>query len=167
MHCGQTLGLIKTKLGMQVGLGSGHNVLDGEPAHPPPKGHSPPFSARICCGQMTAWFKMSLGMELGLGQGDFVLDGIQSPSPKKGQSPSPIFGPFLLWPNGWMDQDATWYGCWPQPRGLCVRWRPSLPSPTMEAEPPPNFRPFLSPGEFVLDGDPAPSLKRGRAPPQF
>ena len=25
----------------------------------------------------------------------------------------------------------------------------------------------LSPGEFVLDGDPAPSPKRGRAPPQF
>ena len=32
----------------------------------------------------------------------------------------------VLWPNGWMDQDATWYGGRPQPRGLCVRWgRPS------------------------------------------
>ena len=28
--------------------------------------------------------------------------------PKKGHSPQ-IFNPCLLWPNGWMDQDATWY----------------------------------------------------------
>ena len=26
-----------------------------------------------------------------------------------------------------MHQDATWYGCRPQTRGLCVRWRPTLP----------------------------------------
>jgi len=47
------------KLGLQVGLSPGHNVLDGEP----------------CCGQMAAWIKMPLGMELGLSPGDFVLDG--------------------------------------------------------------------------------------------
>jgi len=28
----------------------------------------------------------------------------------KGAQPPPILGPCLLWPNGWMDQDATWYG---------------------------------------------------------
>ena len=56
--------------------------------------------------------------------------GTQSPSQNRGGAPSPIFGPFLLWPNGSMHQDATWYGCWPQHRGLCVRWRPSLPSQT-------------------------------------
>ena len=33
----------------------------------------------------------------------------QLPSEKWGQSPQ-IFGPCLLWPNGWMDQGATWYG---------------------------------------------------------
>jgi len=32
VHCGQTIGRIKTKLGMQVGLGPGHIVLDGDPA---------------------------------------------------------------------------------------------------------------------------------------
>jgi len=31
-----------------------------------------------------------------------------SPPPKKGVQP-PICGPCWLWPNGWMDQDATWY----------------------------------------------------------
>ena len=36
VHCGQTVGRIKMKLGMQVGLGRGHIVLDGDPA-PLPK----------------------------------------------------------------------------------------------------------------------------------
>ena len=40
VHCGQTVGRIKTKLSVQVGLGPGHIVLDGDPAPPPPKGHS-------------------------------------------------------------------------------------------------------------------------------
>jgi len=64
------------KVGMQIGLGPGHIVLDEDRAPLSPKGHSPSqFSAHICCGQMAAWLKMSLGMELGLGPGDFVLDG--------------------------------------------------------------------------------------------
>ena len=29
----------------------------------------------------------------------------------------------ILWPNGWMDQDATWYRGRPRPRRHCVRWR--------------------------------------------
>jgi len=48
VYCGQTVGWIKMKLGMQVGLGLGHIVLDGDPAPPPPEGHSPHFSAHIC-----------------------------------------------------------------------------------------------------------------------
>ena len=48
----QTVGRIKMKLGLQVGLGPGHIVLDGEPAPLPPKEHSPQFSAHICCGQL-------------------------------------------------------------------------------------------------------------------
>ena len=51
------------KLGMHVGLGPGHIVLDGDPATPPPKGGGTQFSAHICCGQMAAWIKMPLDME--------------------------------------------------------------------------------------------------------
>jgi len=40
ISCGQTLGRIKMKLGMQVGLGPGHIVLDGNPAALP-KGAQP------------------------------------------------------------------------------------------------------------------------------
>jgi len=43
MYCGQLVGWIKMKLGMQLGLSSGHIVLDGDPAPPPQKGHSPPI----------------------------------------------------------------------------------------------------------------------------
>ena len=89
VHCGQTVGRIKMKLGRQVGLGPGHIVLDGDPAPPLPKGHSPP----------------------------------------------PIFGPYLLRPDGCMDQDVNWYGARPRPRRLCVRWGPRSPSP--------NFRPMF------------------------
>ena len=91
-------------LRMEVGLSPGDFVLDGDPAPPAPKGHSPQFSAHICCGQMAAWIKMSLGMELGLGPGDFVF----APPPEKGADPQ-IFGPCLLWPNGWMDEAGTWH----------------------------------------------------------
>ena len=56
------------------------------------------------------------------------------PLPKKGAEPFPIFGKFLLCPNGWMHHDATWYGGRPQPR------------------------------HFVFDGDPAPPQKGGGAP---
>ena len=105
------------------------------PISPPQRGTaSTQFSAHICCSQIAAWIKMPLGMELGLSPGDFVLDGDPAPLPKKGaEPPSPTFGPFLLWPNGWMHQDATWYEGRPQPRGLCVTWGPS----------PLNFRPMF------------------------
>ena len=39
---GQTAGWIKMPLGMEVGLGPGHIVLDRDPAPPPPKGGGDP-----------------------------------------------------------------------------------------------------------------------------
>jgi len=38
VHCGQTVGWIKMKLGMQVGLGTGHIVLDGDQSPLPQRG---------------------------------------------------------------------------------------------------------------------------------
>jgi len=40
VHCGQMVGWIKMKLGMQVGLSPGHTVLDREPAPPPQRGRA-------------------------------------------------------------------------------------------------------------------------------
>ena len=69
------------KLDLQVGLGPGHIVLDGDPAAPPQRGGAPQFSAHICCGQMAAWIKMPLGMEVGVGPAT-VLDGDSAPLPQ-------------------------------------------------------------------------------------
>jgi len=57
---------------------------------------------------MAGWIKMPLGMDVGLGSGDFVFDGDPAPLLTKGaKPPNQIFGPCLLWPNGWMDQAGT------------------------------------------------------------
>ena len=54
------------------------------------------------CGQTVGWIKMKLGIHVGLGTVTTVLDGDPVSLPKKGTEPL-IFGPCLLWPNGWMD----------------------------------------------------------------
>ena len=79
-----------------------------------------------------------------------------------------------------MQQDATWYGARPQPRGLCVRWGPK-PHPQKGAEPP-NFWPVFTvakrldgsgwhlawrwpqPRRLLLGGDQLPLPYMGTAP---
>ena len=93
----------------------------------------------VYCGQTVGWIKLKLGTQVGLGPGHSVLYGDPAPPPKRGTA-LPNFRPYLLWPNGWMDQDAAaWYGGRPPPRRLRV----------------------------CLDGDPAPSPKKGSGPPIF
>jgi len=61
-------------LGMEVGLGSGDILLNGDPV-PPKKEHSlPQFSAHVCCGQTAACIRIPLGTEVGVSLGDIVLD---------------------------------------------------------------------------------------------
>jgi len=118
---------------------------------------------------------MVLGTEVGLSPCDFVLVGVPARSSKRGLSSLPIFGPRLLWPNGWMDQDATCYGGRPRPTRHCVRWEPSSPFPKgAQPEPPTQFSANvrcgrtagwtkmvldmavgLGPGDFVFDREPA------------
>jgi len=105
-------------------VGWGPSPLPKKGAQLPPQ-----FSAHVYCGQTAGWIKMALGVEVGLGPGHIVLDGEPAPLTQKGCRAPPIFGPFLLSPNGWMRQDATWYGGRPQPRRRCVRWGPSFTSP--------------------------------------
>jgi len=97
------------------------------PSFPSPKGAQPPIFGPICYGQMAGWIKIPLGREVGLSPCDIELDGDPATLSQKGAEP-PIFSPCLLWPNGWMDQDATWYGIRPQLRPHCVRREPSSSS---------------------------------------
>jgi len=59
---------------------------------------------------MAGRIKMKLGMQVGLVPGHYVLDRDPAPLSQMEKGAPPIFGPYLLQPNGWMDQDATWYG---------------------------------------------------------
>ena len=61
-------------LGMEVGLGPGDFVLDGDPAPPPNKGRRPLQSwAYVYCGQKAGRIKMALGMAVGVDLGHLVL----------------------------------------------------------------------------------------------
>jgi len=60
----------------------------------------------VYCGQTVGPIQVKLGKQVGLGPDHIVLDGDPGPFPQRGTAP--IFGPYLLWSNGSMDQDATW-----------------------------------------------------------
>jgi len=158
----------------------GHIVLDGSPAPPPSKGHSPRFSAHICYGQMAGWIKMPLRMEVGLRPGDSVRWGPSSPSPKRGQTTN--FRPMSIVAKRLGDQDGIWHGGGPRSRPHCARLGSSSPPlPTKKGQSPLisahvyysqtaewikmslGTEVRLGPGDIVLDGDPAPPSDRGTA----
>ena len=109
-----------------------------------------------CCGQMARRIKMPLGRKVGLDPSDIVLDGDTDPPPltynvfngtlnptqsinppKTGRAPN--FCRCLLWPNGYMDQDATWHGGMPRPRPRCAIDGDPAPSPQKRHSPLPIF----------------------------
>ena len=96
VYSDQTVGRIKMKLGVQVGLGPGHIVLDGDRGPLPQRGRAPNF--RYMCivpkgwmDQYATWYGCRLSPE------DFVFNGDPAPLSKKGAEPRlpPIFGPCL------------------------------------------------------------------------
>ena len=158
---------------MEVGLGPGDIVLDGNPPSPKRRTAAPTFWPMYIVAKRAGWIKMPLGMDVGLGSGHILLDGDPAPPAKRGTAP-PIFGRCMLWPNGWMDQDAT------RPKRHRVTWEPSSP-PKKRAQPqfsahvywsqtagwitmPLGREVGLGPGDFVLDGDPASPLLKGYSP---
>ena len=69
---------------MEIGLGPGDFVLNGDPAPTKYGDPAPQFSAHVYCGQTVGWIKMPLGTEVGLGLIDIVLDGCGSWCPRWG-----------------------------------------------------------------------------------
>ena len=100
-----------------------HIVFDGDPAPPlPKKGTAPNFrpisvvAKRLVgsrCHLMVRRYRPRHRRHL------YVLD-VTHLSPKGGGI-SPHFSAHVLWPDGWMDQDGTWYECRRRPRRHCVR----------------------------------------------
>ena len=81
----------------------------------PKKERAPQFLAHVYCGQTAAWIKMPLGTEVCLLPDDIVLDVDPGPPRQRGgRTLTQFLGPYLLWPNGWMHQDATWFVGRPQ-----------------------------------------------------
>jgi len=124
-------------LAMEVGLGPGCIVANGNPAPLPKMGQIPPiFGPSLLHGQTAGYIKMPLGMEVGLSLADLVLDGVPDPSPKRGRSPSQFSAHVYCGQaaGAWVHQDATWYGAGRQPKRHCVAWGPS--SRPKRAQPP-------------------------------
>jgi len=70
-------------LGTEVGLSLGHIVLDGDPVTPWEGAQQPPPLSQFTDAGFHAGKGLRVRMNSGL---------------------------CLLWPNSWIDQDATWYG---------------------------------------------------------
>ena len=153
----------------------------------PKKGAEPnsQFSAHFYCGQTAGYIKMPLGMEVGLSPGDFGLDGDPAPPKREAEAGGrvPIFDPWLLWPNAWMDQYGTWHGGKPWSSPHCARWGHNSPPP--KGAEPPIFGPSLlwpygwihqdatwyggrlQPRRLCVRWGPSPLLQKGRSPTQF
>ena len=113
-------------LGMEVGLSPGDLVFDEDPATPEKKAQHPHpifgpcllWPAKRLDGSKCHLVRRSTSAQATL------LDGVAAP-PRRGTAP--VFDSRLLWPNGWMDEDATWYGSRPRPRPHCIRRGPGSP----------------------------------------
>jgi len=84
-------------LGVEVGLGPVHIVLDGDTAPLPKQRAEPPkrFSAHLCCGETAGCIKIPLGMEVGLGLRDIVFD-VDPATPEKDTPTPPNFWPMSI-----------------------------------------------------------------------
>ena len=167
---------MKLVLGIEVGVSPGDFVLDGDPA-------PPQFSAHFYCGQTAGCIKIPFGMDVGLSPGDFVLDGDPAPPfPKRRRSPGaelPNFRPMSIVAKRLDGSRWHLHGGMPWSSPHCARWGHSS-SFQKRGQRAPNFRPVfvvakrldasrikmplgmevgLGPGDFVLDGDPAPTPK--------
>ena len=106
ISCDQMAVCIRIPLGMEVGLSLGDIVLDGDPAPPSQKGTALPIFGQCPLWPQTAgWTKYATWHGGRPRPRRFCVRWGPSFPRKRAQS-HPIFGPYLLWPNGWMDQHA-------------------------------------------------------------
>ena len=132
-------GWIKMPIGMEVGLGPGDFVLDGDSAPLPEMGTDPQFWPMYIVAKRLNGSRCHFVRRSTSARRRCVRWG-RSPPPLKGAHPT-VFDPCLLWPNGWMDEYAIWYESRPRPRPHCVRWEHSSPSP--KGHNPSIFGPYL------------------------
>jgi len=127
---------------MEVGLSPSDFVLDGDPAPLPKRGRSflPNFRLmfivakrldvchlvwRYASAYASRPRHTSIPRHTFFRLRDIVLDVDPATPDKRHTHSHPVFGPYLLWPNGWMDEEAAWYGSRPRLRTHCTRRGPS------------------------------------------
>ena len=83
-------------LGMEVGLGPGDFVFDGDPATARTEGTptTTQFLAHVYCGQTAGWMKTPVGTEVDLSPGHIVLDGV--PALRERGTAAPSFRPMSI-----------------------------------------------------------------------
>ena len=126
------------KLGMNVGLGPGHIVLDGDLA-PLPKGTQHQFLVHVCCGQTAGLIKMPLGTEVDLGPSDRHCVRWGSRSPPQGGTAPPILAHVLRLRAAWIKV--------PIDTGVClgpghIVLHEDRSSPLKSGTPAPSFQPM-------------------------
>jgi len=72
---------------MEVGLGPGDFVFDGDAAPTEKRARPHPIFGPCLLWPTVGWIKMPFDMEVNLGPGDVVLDGVAAP-PEIGTDPS-------------------------------------------------------------------------------
>jgi len=133
-YCAQTAGCMTMPLGMEVGLSPGDFVFDGDPAPKSGRSPRPNFRPMSIMAKRLDGSRWHLAWRWAFVHATLCWMGNQLPSPQKGAEPLPVCGPFLLSPNGWMNQDDIWHGG------------------------------GLGPSHIVLDRDTAPLPNRGQSP---
>jgi len=101
VYCGQTVGRIKMKLGVEVGLGLCQIVFNGDPAPLAQRATAPKFLAMFVVAKRLDGSRCKLGTEVGLGPGHTVLNGDPAPLPQKGTTPN-------FRPNACCGETAGW-----------------------------------------------------------
>ena len=107
ISCGQTAGWINMPRGREVGLSPSDVALDGDRAPLPQKKAEPPtFGPCLLWPRRLDRSRCRLAWRQVSAQATLCSMGTHLSLPQRGTAP--IFSPYLLWSNGWMDQDTTW-----------------------------------------------------------
>ena len=185
--CGQMAAWIKMSLGMELRLGPADFVLDGDPVLG--------FSRVRVRVRVRVSVRVSIRVSLFFFERPFVkrfalcYRSVICPVCLSVLSFCRVCDVCALWLNGWTDQDETWHAGRPRPWLHCIRRGPSSPSPKGGGRTGSFWAKFsaniccgqmaawikmslgmelgLGPGDFVLDGDPAPPSQKGRGAPNF
>jgi len=128
LYCGQTAGCIKMPTNWYGGRPEPRRLcVRWGPSPLPQKGRAPNFRPASIVAKRLYGLRCQLVRREASAYTTLCWMWTQLPPEKGHTHTTPFFGPCLLWPNVWMDEDAAWYGSRPRPRPHCISSRSQLP----------------------------------------